>query len=483
MFDRFITFRARQQPHAVAVSGMRGDISYQRFEADIDRFAAGLAALEPSGLVAVQLADPYLHCLALLAFARLGVPTASYAAGHDRLMLPLLRPELVIADAPGPEPRDAAPMPRIVPISTDWVEQTLRCPPVPLPRPTLDPDGLARVVTSSGSTGVPKKLAMSWRRIERTALRIVFLNAASHALSRLMSAIGVESGAFSVALSAWAIGGAVLFGPQDPAQLAAALPRLSPRGLVMAPIQLRMLLDVLPPGFLPMPELWIGVSGSHTPRAVRQAARARLTPNLLVVYASTEGGATAEAHAAHLEGDDAAVGWVLPWATVQIVDRDGRVLPTGELGQIRVRGEEVVEAYLDDADATARQFRDGWFYPGDLGRFGEDGMLRVEGRVDDVMNFGGEKLLPRTIEDAALACAGVLDAGAFVMPDAAGISTPWIAVVRGEGFAEPALAQALRLPGLPPVYVAWVDRIPRNALGKVQRDMLQQAATKLKGGA
>jgi len=479
MFDRFITFRARQQPHAVAVRTARNEVSYRQLDADIDRFAAELAglAVQPSGLVAVRVADQYVHCLVLLAFARLGVATASYGAGQGRVMLPLLRPDLVIAEAPATEEQTAGV--RAVVIGGGWAEEVLRRPATPQARPRLDPDGLARVMTSSGTTGQPKKLGMSWRRLERAMQRIVFVNASSNALSRLMSVIGVESGALTALLAAWSIGGAVLFGPQNPADLAAALPRLAPRGLAMAPIQLRLLVDALPSGFLPMPELWIGVSGSHTPRPVRRAARERLTSNLLVVYASTEAGTIAEAHAVHLQDDDAAAGWPLPWAEVEVVDETGRALPPGELGQIRVRGEDVSDGYLDDPQATARHFRDGWFYPGDLGRFAENGMLRVEGRVDEVMNFGGEKFLPRTMDDAALACPGVIDAGAFVMPDANGIGTPWIAVVRGEGLSEAALAQALRLPGMPPVYVAWVDRIPRNALGKVQRDQLRQAASGL----
>lgn len=478
MFDRFIAFRARQRPHEVAIWTARAEITYRQFDADIDRFAGALAALgvKRGDLVAVRLADQYLHCLVLLGFARLGITTASFGAGQEPVMLPLLRPDLVITDAPSPGEHACA---RSFTVTPAWAAEILRGPATPQPRPVLDPDGLARVVTSSGTTGLPKKLGMSWRRVDRAVMRVVFVNAASNALSRLMSTIGIETGVLNALLASWSVGGTVLFGPQNPAELAVALPRLSPRGLVMAPIQLKMLLDALPPGFLPMPELWIGVSGSHTPPIVRRATRERLTPNLLVVYASTEGGTITEAHAVHLRDDGAAVGWPLPWVEVEVVDETARALPPGALGQIRVRGEDVADGYLDDPDTTTRQFRHGWFYPGDLGRFGDDGMLRVEGRADDVMNFGGEKFLPRTIEEAALACPGVADAGAFTMPDAVGVGTPWIAVVRGEGLSEPALAQALRMPGLPPVYVAWVDRIPRNALGKVQRDMLRQAAAGL----
>jgi acyl-CoA synthetase (AMP-forming)/AMP-acid ligase II len=142
---------------------------------------------------------------------------------------------------------------------------------------------------------------------------------------------------------------------------------------------------------------------------------------------------------------------------------------------LRIKAEGLFEGYLDDETATAAALRDGWFYPGDLAILGEDGLLSIEGRVAEFMNLGGVKIAPPAVDEAALACPGVLEAAAFSVPDAQGIEQPWIAVVRGEGFAERALIDALdaRWPALRRTRIAFIDRIPRNAMGKPERQKLK----------
>jgi acyl-coenzyme A synthetase/AMP-(fatty) acid ligase len=70
----------------------------------------------------------------------------------------------------------------------------------------------------------------------------------------------------------------------------------------------------------------------------------------------------------------------------------------------------------------------------------------------------------------------VRDAGLFTLPDGSGFDMPWIAVVRDDTLVEKDIAEALMIPGLPPVRVVWIDAIPRSGLGKIQRDQLQAAA-------
>jgi acyl-CoA synthetase (AMP-forming)/AMP-acid ligase II len=218
------------------------------------------------------------------------------------------------------------------------------------------------------------------------------------------------------------------------------------------------------------------VSGSHTPRVVRELARMRLTNNLMLLYGSSETSPIAGRPDTDLTADDADVGWLTPWAEVEIVDESHKPLPFGTLGRIRARGPGFASRYLDDDEANAAHFHDGWFYPNDVGTLSAEGRLRVEGRVGDVMNFGGTKFLPQVIESAVMACTGVLDAGAFSMPDKSGFEMPWIAIVRGPDANENEISKALMIPGLPPAHVVWIDRIPRNPMGKINREELRTAA-------
>lgn len=480
MFDRFITFFAQLTPQELAISTLAGHVTYAEFDANVDRFVAALAEHDPPrpGLVAVCIADRYVHWLTLAALARLGVTSASYMAMQRSMVEPMMRPQLVITDEPA-QPDDAA-RPRLVRVTRDWLTEVEGRASVKRPAPHIDPDGLARIMTSSGTTGIPKKFGLTWRCVESRIMHAATIGTLKG--PRSVSLIGPEFYPYPGAFADWARGATVVFGPDDPAAFARALTRLRPSVLAAAPIQIKAVLDALPEGFRPMPELTLGVSGSFTPRALREEIRLRLTPNLLVAYMTTETLLIAVKPDIG-QDDDAEVGYPSPWAEVEVVDDAGVRVPPGALGVIRVRGPDCTAGYIDDDDANARFFRDGWFYPGDVGSVSVQGRLRVEGRVDEVMNFGGAKFMPHVIEAAVLACRGVKDAGLFTLPDGSGFDMPWIAVVRDATLVENDIAEALIIPGLPPVHVVWIDKIPRSGLGKIQRDQLQAAARRLEDGA
>src|SRR5581483_12286517 len=87
-----------------------------------------------------------------------------------------------------------------------------------------------------------------------------------------------------------------------------------------------------------------------------------------------------------------------PLNEVRIVDEDGRDLPAGEVGEIWVKGPTVVRGYLNDDEATAASFTDGWFHTGDLGLLDEDGFLFVVDRLKDVVIRGGENVYAAEVE-------------------------------------------------------------------------------------
>ena len=177
-------------------------------------------------------------------------------------------------------------------------------------------------------------------------------------------------------------------------------------------------------------------------------------------------------------GEHAGVaGYAVPGVTVGIVDDAGRPVGAGVRGLVRIRSNRVVGRYLDAGSGTGA-FRDGGFYPGDLGRLFGDGLLVVDGRADDLMNLGGVKVLPGVVEAALLACPGVADVAAFAVPTAAGLHQCWVALVRGAGFDQDAVVGqvAASLPWLPPLRLVAVERLPRNAVGKAERPALVAAA-------
>jgi 2,3-dihydroxybenzoate-AMP ligase len=210
----------------------------------------------------------------------------------------------------------------------------------------------------------------------------------------------------------------------------------------------------------PLPSMEVNIVGSTLPRALAAEARKVLSPNVAVKYGATEAPGVAVGAGELLERHDGTAGYLLPTAEVEAVDADGKVLPPGTTGLLRIRAAGMITGYLNEplnGGPTASALRDGWFYPGDLGSVSADGLVLVQGRASEVLNIGGDKFSPQAFEDVALGCAGIRDAAAFSVPDKFGVETPWIAVVRG-------------------VQVVFVGRIPRNGMGKIERQSLRQQA-------
>ena len=215
--------------------------------------------------------------------------------------------------------------------------------------------------------------------------------------------------------------------------------------------------------------------GSPVSKSLALTASERLTKDLYIIYGSSELGSVSFGHTAVLDRHERAVGYVMPGRDVEIVDGEGAVLPTGKVGIVRVRREEVFAGYLDDAGTTSSSWRDGWFYPGDLGALSDDGLLVVVGRVSEIMNLGGTKIDPLLIDEFAKTIPGVSDAAAFSVVNEAGVETLWVAVVRDEAF-EASRFRALinaRWPAFSNLRLAFIGAIPRNGMMKVERQKLR----------
>jgi acyl-coenzyme A synthetase/AMP-(fatty) acid ligase/thioesterase domain-containing protein/acyl carrier protein len=226
-------------------------------------------------------------------------------------------------------------------------------------------------------------------------------------------------------------------------------------------------------------------------RGADLAAPRRVMPNAAVVnlYGSSEAGAIATTRIDPGEpiGDGPIpLRRVCPWLSVEIVDGAGRVVPAGEVGDIRVRGQEVSLGYWNDPEQTSRRFLaepDGTrtVVTGDRGRFSSDGTLEHLGRADLRVKVHGQMVDPEEVEQALAALPSVREAVVSPVPAQAG-DTTLVAHVLPEEESRPSardlrLGLAQRLPSymIPSAFLA-VDAIPRNERGKVDREALRQAA-------
>ena len=169
-------------------------------------------------------------------------------------------------------------------------------------------------------------------------------------------------------------------------------------------------------------------------------------------------------------------------AEVAALDRDWKQVPAGEEGEIAIRGPSVIDAYLDNKEANASQFRDGWFRTGDSGSVSADGYIELHGRLKELINRGGEKISPYEVEDVLLTHPGVAEAVVFAAPDAKYGEQVAAAVVPGDGELSADDLRAYcgeQLAGFKvPAQVSIVHEIPKGPTGKVQRRLLAEQLSK-----
>jgi malonyl-CoA/methylmalonyl-CoA synthetase len=174
------------------------------------------------------------------------------------------------------------------------------------------------------------------------------------------------------------------------------------------------------------------------------------------------------------------VGFPLPGVEIRVADPEsGRPLVTGEVGMIEVRGPNVFKGYWRMPEKTATEFReDGFFITGDLGQFDENGYLRIVGRAKDLIISGGFNVYPKEIELAIDELDGVKESAVIGLPHpdfgegvaAAVVREPGATVTEEDilGAVQPKLARFKQ-----PKRIFFVDDLPRNTMGKVQKNVLR----------
>ena len=174
------------------------------------------------------------------------------------------------------------------------------------------------------------------------------------------------------------------------------------------------------------------------------------------------------------------VGPALPGVGLRVMGDDGAEVPPGEVGQLQVRGPGVFKGYWRMPEKTAEEFSaDGWFRTGDVGKVEADGFCTIVGRSKDLVITGGYNVYPAEIEGFLNALPGVAESAVVGVPHPDfGEAVVAVVVARpGEPSPEPAaLVGALkgRIAGFKvPKFVEVVNELPRNAMGKVQKNLLR----------
>ena len=470
-----ILFQCRQQPPvaAICVPGQDGGlISYRRLERSIHNISRRLLSLglRQGSIVALSIKDSILHAATLLALARFGVATLSVRDNVPPLPFAI---DALICDSRLP----LSTIERVALIDSSWMEGDGQ----PIERrhiPPIKDNDIFRLVMTSGTTGNSKAVAISHRLLSgRIGWHLTMFGNRFPRCDRFYSDMPLTTVlGFQMLIYSLLRGGTmVLPGDRFEATLQ-AIEDYKVQCMIAPPGGLELLsrwYDVIP-SYQSNLEL-IVCAGDVLSSQLSSRVRSRMCSHLVAVYGSTEMGTTATAHAHAISDTPGAVGFVTPGAAVQIVDRSETVLPPGQEGLLRIRSDYAVDGYFGNPEETAKTFRNGWFYPGDIGRLGDDDLLMITGRDQTTLNIGGDKINPEAIERVLTAFDGVLEAGAFGLPNELGNNEVCAAIVCREQVDQQKLkahCEAHLTPSFVPSRVFLTDRLPRNDMGKIDRRQL-----------
>jgi len=348
--------------------------------------------------------------------------------------------------------------------------------------PRTEPDELALMIYTGGTTGRPKGVMLDHANLVATAAMIVDwfeMTAADRCL--LVLPLFHVNGIMVSVVSPLAAGGSTVIAPRfDPKTFWDLVERVRPTFFSAVPTIYAMLTG-LPAEVRPdTASLRCVVCGAAPmPAAAIHEFEDRYGVPILEGYGQSEGTVVTTANPLTGLRKPGTVGLPLPGQEVRVVGEDDEPLPSGQVGEVTVRGPNVMRGYLGKPEETEKALRGGWLHSGDLGRFDEDGYLVLVDRLKDMIIRGGENLYPKEIEDAVCSHPSVLEASVVGRPDPLFGEEPVAFVVLRPGLAaqpdeliehcKNVLAK-FKVPRA--VFIE--ANLPRTPIGKVAKPLLRE---------
>lgn len=476
----------RRPDHAAVIEGGRV-LRYSEFFDAVCRWAAVLAGLRvaPGSIVGVNLKDTAEHLIALYAIARAGgviLPMDWRWTDHEKENVAgAFGAQLVISEADDGFGVMDGPW-QSVRLDLDWQGKVAAADPV-CSFPESDDPSLV-LALSSGTTGTPKGPLITHRQF-LARFMIYFVTLGFNEQTRYLCATPLYfGGSRGYTMCALYAGATVRLSPppHEASELVEVANDFGASHLFLVPTQLRRVMD-LSGGAEEIPlfqtlDLLFSTGAVLHPEE-RDQLMVRLCPRYLNFYGSTDGGGCSALLWHDPESVAASVGRPVFGARMEIVDGDDRRLATGEVGRIRYHHPGTASGYYNNPEASLEAFRDGWYYPGDLGWLDKDGYLFLAGRATDMINRGGVNIYPAEVEHVLALHPKVYEAAvvgwssnefgeevaAFVVPRQRGPD-----VVSGDALISH--CRELLAPYKAPRQIFLLDELPKNGVGKIRKDQL-----------
>ena len=339
---------------------------------------------------------------------------------------------------------------------------------------------LAVILYTSGTTGVPKGVALSHDNLESNARAAASLSE----LGREDWGVAVLPLSHSYGLTVMNAGHllgsrAVLLRWFNPDAVLEAIEAFKAVSMAGVPTMYVYLLNYPDAGRFDTRSMraW-GSGAAPLPVEIVAPFEEKFGGKLLEGYGLTEASPVVSAHRLSGVRKLGSVGQTIPGVRVSIQDDAGRMLPADELGEVCVSGPNVMVGYYKNPEETARTIRDGWLHTGDMGRLDADGFLYIVERKKDLIIRGGFNIYPREVEEALYAFGKAAEAAVIGVPDPLmGEDVLAFVVLKdGETATEEEVMAfcATRLARFKcPKQVRFVDSLPKSPVGKILRKELR----------
>jgi fatty-acyl-CoA synthase len=370
------------------------------------------------------------------------------------------------------------------PAAEDLCALAARFEPAPLVAPRVQPNGVARLTYSGGTTGKPKSLASN-HRSNITAGSIMLAEWEWPNPPRVLSCAPLSHAGSGMILPTLLKQGTVLIQPGfEPVAVMQAIQEHRINCMLVVPTMIYALLDHPRFGEFDLSSLETVFYGASaiSPARLKEAIE-RIGPVFFQFYGQAEAPMTITVmrKAEHDVNDMrrlASCGRPVPWLRVELLDSNLKPVPDGEPGEICVQGPLVMDGYRDNPELTAEALRGGWLHTGDVAVRDPDGFLRIVDRTKDMIVTGGFNVYPREIEDIIGEHPAVSQVAVIGVPHPKwGEAVKALVVARaGQSPSEDELtALVAKRKGSfqAPKVVQFIEAIPQTPLGKPDKKALR----------
>ncbi len=345
----------------------------------------------------------------------------------------------------------------------------------------VDEDSTAWLLYTSGTTGFPKGAMLSHRNLIVAALNSVIEYEPQPDERALIAFPLCHVSGYAVPVNHFRGGRVVLTPMFEPGLWMQLVDEHQITGTSMAPTMLNFILQHPKVNDFELTSLrGIGYGAAAMPVEILRAAIARFGPIVYSGFGMTELGGNVltfpkAAHARAIDGEEhllSSCGTPMVLADVKVVDEQMVECPPGVVGEMVIRGEQVLLGYFRNEEGTNRAFEDGWFHTGDMARRDEEGFFYIVDRMKDMIITGGENVYSREVEEVLYLHPAVSEAAVVGVPDVMwGEKVTAIVVLRAGMSATEAEIIAVSRDNLAgfkkPKAVVFLDELPKTVSGKI----------------